>query len=70
MQRHFVLTIFVPLKGVKNKNELLLRLMEQMVYPNPSAYRDQLIRFSALNHTAYSPVKLSFDDLHLCILHI
>jgi acetyl-CoA carboxylase/biotin carboxylase 1 len=65
-----VLTIFVPLKGVKNKNELLLRLMEQMVYPNPSAYRDQLIRFSALNHTAYSPVKLSFDDLHLCILHI
>jgi acetyl-CoA carboxylase/biotin carboxylase 1 len=64
MQRPFVLTICVPFKGVKRKNGLLLRLMELLVYPNPSAYRDQLIRFSALNHTTYSGVKLSFNDLH------
>lgn len=32
--------------------------MEALVYPNPSAYRDQLIRFSALNHTSYSEVLL------------
>nr|QEG99472.1 cytosolic acetyl-CoA carboxylase 2 [Lolium rigidum] len=50
-------------QGVKNKNELLLRLMEQMVYPNPSAYRDQLIRFSALNHRAYSPLALKASQL-------
>jgi acetyl-CoA carboxylase / biotin carboxylase 1 len=60
----------VLLKGVKSKNKLILRLMEALVYPNPSAYRDQLIRFSALNHTAYSGVKLSLDDLHLFILHM
>jgi acetyl-CoA carboxylase/biotin carboxylase 1 len=65
-----MLTICVPLKGVKSKNDLLLRLMELLVYPNPSAYRDQLIRFSALNQTAYSGVKLSFSVLHWCILHI
>lgn len=46
------------LKGVRNKNKLILRLMEALVYPNPSAYRDQLIRFSALNHTSYSEVNL------------
>ncbi|AQK65793.1 Acetyl-CoA carboxylase 1 [Zea mays] len=45
-------------QGVRSKNKLILRLMEALVYPNPSAYRDQLIRFSALNHTSYSEVKL------------
>jgi len=32
--------------------------MEQLVYPNPAAYRDKLIRFSTLNHTNYSEVRL------------
>lgn len=45
-----------PLQGVKSKNKLILRLMEQLVYPNPAAYRDKLIRFSTLNHTNYSEV--------------
>ncbi|VAH23018.1 unnamed protein product [Triticum turgidum subsp. durum] len=50
-------------QGVKNKNELILRLMEALVYPNPSAYRDQLTRFSALNHTAYSELALKASQL-------
>uniref|UniRef100_A0A8R7RE32 biotin carboxylase n=3 Tax=Triticum TaxID=4564 RepID=A0A8R7RE32_TRIUA len=50
-------------QGVKNKNDLILRLMEALVYPNPSAYRDQLIRFSALNHTAYSELALKASQL-------
>lgn len=49
-------TIFLPLQGIKSKNKLILRLMEQLVYPNPAAYRDKLIRFSTLNHTNYSEV--------------
>lgn len=53
--------VLVGLQGVKRKNKLVLRLMEQLVYPNPAAYRDTLIRFSALNHTSYSEVAL----LHL-----
>ena len=53
--------ISAALKGVRSKNKLILRLMEAMVYPNPAAYHDLLIRFSALNHTTYSEV---------CILYI
>jgi len=30
--------------------------MDKLVYPNPAAYRDQLIRFSQLNHIVYSEV--------------
>ena len=51
-----ILYEFFCLQGVKSKNKLILRLLEQLVYPNPAAYRDQLIRFSALNHTSYSEV--------------
>ena len=58
IQRLFLLTICFCLKGVRSKNKLILRLMEALVYPNPFGYRDQLIRFSALNHTSYSEVKL------------
>ncbi|XBI75211.1 hypothetical protein VPH35_068610 [Triticum aestivum] len=50
-------------QGVKNKNELILQLMDGLVYANPSAYRDQLIRFSALNHTAYSGLALKASQL-------
>jgi acetyl-CoA carboxylase/biotin carboxylase 1 len=50
-------------QGVRNKNKLILRLMEALVYPNPSAYRDQLIRFSALNHTSYSELALKASQL-------
>ena len=75
----FWLIICFCLKGVRNKNKLILRLMEALVYPNPSAYRDQLIRFSALNHTSYSEVQLfgrmkfylfcSCDSLENCIIY-
>ncbi|KAM0865439.1 hypothetical protein ACQ4PT_043269 [Festuca glaucescens] len=50
-------------QGVKSKNDLLLRLMELLVYPNPAAYRDQLIRFSALNHTTYSGLAFKASQL-------
>lgn len=50
-------------QGVKSKNKLILRLMEQLVYPNPAAYRDKLIRFSSLNHTNYSELALKASQL-------
>nr|ASZ00207.1 acetyl-CoA carboxylase 2 [Geranium maderense] len=50
-------------QGVRNKNKLVLRLMEQLVYPNPAAYRDILIRFSALNHTNYFDLALKASEL-------
>jgi len=50
--------IFSSSQGIIHKNKLVLRLMEQLVYPNPAAYREKLIRFSALNHTNYSQVRL------------
>uniref|UniRef100_A0A0D6R0K3 Uncharacterized protein n=1 Tax=Araucaria cunninghamii TaxID=56994 RepID=A0A0D6R0K3_ARACU len=50
-------------QGVKRKNKLILRLMEALVYPNPAAYRDQLIRFSALNHINYSELALKAGQL-------
>jgi acetyl-CoA carboxylase/biotin carboxylase 1 len=43
-------------QGVKRKNKLILRLMGALVYPNPAAYREQLIRFSALSHANHSEV--------------
>ncbi|KAL5992309.1 acetyl-coenzyme-A carboxylase [Asimina triloba] len=50
-------------QGVRSKNKLILRLMEALVYPNPAAYRDQLIRFSSLNHTIYSELTLKASQL-------
>lgn len=49
--------MLATMQGIKSKNKLILRLMEQLVYPNPAAYRDKLIRFSVLNHTNYSEVR-------------
>ncbi|XP_068641078.1 acetyl-CoA carboxylase 1-like [Aristolochia californica] len=50
-------------QGIRSKNKLILRLMEALVYPNPAAYRNQLIRFSALNHTVYSELALKASQL-------
>ncbi|GAB4839534.1 acetyl-coenzyme-A carboxylase [Ancistrocladus abbreviatus] len=58
-----VMDIVLSHQGVKNKNKLILRLMEQLVYPNPAAYRDKLIRFSQLNHTMYSELALKASQL-------
>ncbi|KAI4321148.1 hypothetical protein MLD38_034566 [Melastoma candidum] len=58
-----VLDIVLSHQGIKRKNKLILRLMEQLVYPNPAAYRDKLIRFSALNHTSYSELALKASQL-------
>lgn len=41
--------------------------MEQLVYPNPAAYREKLIRFSQLNHTMYSEVGDSLTYAYLSI---
>ncbi|KAF7138776.1 hypothetical protein RHSIM_Rhsim07G0177600 [Rhododendron simsii] len=49
--------------GSQGKNKLILRLMEQLVYPNPAAYRDKLIRFSALNHTSYSEFNAEYGGI-------
>ncbi|KAL6179520.1 hypothetical protein ACLB2K_051035 [Fragaria x ananassa] len=58
-----VVEIVLSHQGVKNKNKLILRLMEQLVYPNPAAYREKLIRFSSLNHTNYSQLALKASQL-------
>ncbi|KAJ3673764.1 hypothetical protein LUZ60_005756 [Juncus effusus] len=58
-----VVDIVLSHQGVKSKNKLILRLMEALVYPNPAAYRDQLIRFSSLNHTLYSELALKASQL-------
>lgn len=58
-----VVDIVLSHQGVRGKNKLILRLMEQLVYPNPAAYRDKLIQFSALNHTDYSELALKASQL-------
>ncbi|XP_031392733.1 acetyl-CoA carboxylase 1-like [Punica granatum] len=58
-----VVDIVLSHQGVKSKNKLILRLMEQLVYPNPAAYRKKLIRFSTLNHTNYSELALKASQL-------
>lgn len=58
-----IVDIVLSHQGVKNKNKLILRLMEQLVYPNPAAYREKLIRFSQLNHTMYSQLALKASQL-------
>ncbi|PKU81954.1 Acetyl-CoA carboxylase 1 [Dendrobium catenatum] len=50
-------------QGVRSKNKLILRLMESLIYPNLAALRDQLIRFSALNHTISSKLALKSSQL-------
>lgn len=58
-----IVDIVLSHQGVRSKNKLILRLIEALVYPNPAAYRDQLIRFSALNHTTYSELALKASQL-------
>ncbi|KAL9247543.1 hypothetical protein vseg_020966 [Gypsophila vaccaria] len=58
-----VVDIVLSHQGVKNKNKLVLRLMEQLVYPNPSPYREQLIRFSQLNQVIHSQLALKARQL-------
>ncbi|EPS71958.1 hypothetical protein M569_02800 [Genlisea aurea] len=58
-----VVDIVLSHQDIKSKNKLILSLMEQLVYPNPEAYRDQLIRFSTLNHTSYSELALKASQL-------
>nr|ASZ00202.1 acetyl-CoA carboxylase 1 [Monsonia emarginata] len=58
-----IVDIVLSHQGVRSKNKLILQLMEQLVYPNPAAYRDKLIRFSELNHTNYSELALKASQL-------
>ncbi|XP_031273028.1 acetyl-CoA carboxylase 1-like [Pistacia vera] len=58
-----VMDIVLSHQGIRSKNKLVLRLMEQLVYPNPAAYREKLIRFSSLNHTNYSELALKASQL-------
>lgn len=61
MTIYFCLNTMKFSQGIKRKNKLILHLMEQLVYPNPAAYRDVLIRFSQLNHTNYSEVIFEYE---------
>jgi hypothetical protein len=56
MQKFIQNMDFWFVQGVKRKNKLILSLMGALVYPNPAAYREQLIRFSALSHANHSEV--------------
>ncbi|GFP84525.1 acetyl-coa carboxylase 1 [Phtheirospermum japonicum] len=58
-----IVDIVLSHQGIRSKNKLILRLLEQLVYPNPAAYRDRLIRFSTLNHTNYSELALKASQL-------
>ncbi|KAK9270500.1 hypothetical protein L1049_026080 [Liquidambar formosana] len=58
-----VVDIVISHQGVRSKNQLILQLMDKLVYPNPAGYRDKLIRFSALNHTNYSELALKASQL-------
>ncbi|KAK4489931.1 hypothetical protein RD792_000579 [Penstemon davidsonii] len=58
-----IVDIVLSHQGIRSKNKLILRLLEQLVYPNPAPYRDQLIRFSAVNHTNYSQLALKASQL-------
>ncbi|XP_010461353.1 PREDICTED: acetyl-CoA carboxylase 1-like [Camelina sativa] len=58
-----IVDIVLSHQGIKSKNKLVLQLMEQLVVPNPAAYRDKLLRFSTLNHTNYSELALKASQL-------
>nr|ASZ00210.1 acetyl-CoA carboxylase 2 [Pelargonium cotyledonis] len=58
-----IVDIVLSHQSVRSKNKFILQLMEQLVYPNPAAYRDKLIRFSALNHSNYSELALKASQL-------
>ncbi|KZV44505.1 Acetyl-CoA carboxylase 1 isoform 1 [Dorcoceras hygrometricum] len=58
-----IVDIVLSHQGIRSKNKLILCLLEHLVYPNPAAYRDQLIRFSVLNHTNYSELALKASQL-------
>ncbi|KAL6839698.1 hypothetical protein ACP4OV_030386 [Aristida adscensionis] len=58
-----VVGIVLSHQGVRNKGKLVTVLMEKLVYPNPAAYRDLLIRFSSLNHKRYYKLALKASEL-------
>nr|AHC53984.1 plastid transported acetyl-CoA carboxylase [Eleusine indica] len=58
-----VVDIVLSHQGVRNKAKLITALMEKLVYPNPAAYRDLLIRFSSLNHKRYYKLALKASEL-------
>lgn len=58
-----VVDIVLSHQGVRNKTKLILTLMEKLVYPNPAAYKDQLTRFSSLNHKRYYKLALKASEL-------
>ncbi|CAN8288726.1 unnamed protein product [Cochlearia groenlandica] len=58
-----VVDLVLSHQGIKNKNKLIIRLMEQFVFPSPAAYRDKLIRFSTHKHPNYSELALKASQL-------
>eukprot|EP00250_Pteridium_aquilinum_P007836 c17476_g1_i1 orf=321-7031(+) len=58
-----VVDIVLSHQGVRMKNKLILRLMGALVYANPAAYREQLIRFAALNDTKFAELALRASQL-------
>ncbi|MCO5565015.1 hypothetical protein L7F22_018685 [Adiantum nelumboides] len=58
-----VVDIVLSHQGVRMKNKLILRLMGALVYANPAAYREQLIRFAALNDPKFAELALRASQL-------
>ncbi|KEH34878.1 acetyl-CoA carboxylase, partial [Medicago truncatula] len=58
-----IVDVVLSHQGVKRKNKLILRLMDKLVYLDPAAYSDQLIRFSKLNHIVYSELVLKASQM-------
>ncbi|KAL2653562.1 hypothetical protein R1flu_021690 [Riccia fluitans] len=58
-----VVDIVLSHQGVARKNALISRLMGALVYPNPAAYREQLICFAELSHPSQSELALRASQL-------
>ncbi|BBN00335.1 acetyl-CoA carboxylase / biotin carboxylase 1 [Marchantia polymorpha subsp. ruderalis] len=58
-----VVDIVLSHQGVSRKNVLISRLMGALVYPNPAAYREQLICFAELSHPSQSELALRSSQL-------
>ncbi|XP_073285190.1 acetyl-CoA carboxylase 1-like [Primulina huaijiensis] len=58
-----VVDLVLSHQSIGNKNKLILSLLERLVYYNPTMYRDQLIRLSALNNANYYELAIKSNKL-------
>lgn len=58
-----VVDIVLSHQGVKQKNALVIRLLDLIVVPFPQPFREVLLRFSALQHSDHAEVALKAGHL-------